>query len=305
MTMTQMTMMGAALCHNTHGEGVVIAVEGEYATLRFRDGAERKFSLPIAVKSGTLSAKTPDIQALLEQVQEVIPEAPQKASVPEKDPYGERIVFCNIAWMKNYQGVTEQDRPVNGGAFVAENDDANEACNFLPMIVITEGEDPAEEYYLGSYETKSHGDRPNQTKIERIRGCSARRNQDCAEHVTVVWCAKDPKGKTCVVGWYEDATVLRYYASMPIDEEDGDSWERWYNVIAPVEKCVLLPCEERRAPRWSIPRHQAGQSVKFGFGQANIWYASEPEADDFVHQIYMQIHSYDQQESFCKKTFDK
>ncbi len=104
------------------------------------------------------------------------------------------------------------------------------------------------------------------------------------------------EGKTCVVGWYEEATVLRYYASMPIDEENGDSWDRWYNIIAPAEKGVLLSCEERREPRWSIPRHQAGKCVKFGFGQANIWYASEPEADDFVHQIYTQIHSYDQQE---------
>lgn len=292
MTMTQTTMMGATLCHNTYGDGVVIALKGEYATLRFQDGAERKFSLPIAVKRGTLSAKTAEVQAMLEQVQEAIPEAQQKASVPKKDPYGERIVFCNITWMKNYQGVTDEDRPVYGGAFVAENGDANEACNFLPIIVTAEGEDSAEEYYLGSYETKSYGDRPNQTKIERIRGCSARRNQDCAEHVTVVWCAKDPEGKTCVVGWYEDATVLRNYAIMPIDEEDGSSWERWYNVIAPAEKGVLLPCEQRREPRWRIPRHQVGKSVKFGFGQANIWYASEPEADDFVHQIYTQIHSY-------------
>ena len=57
-------------------------------------------------------------------------------------------------------------------------------------------------------------------------------------------------------------------------------------------KGVLLPVEERKEPRWRIPRHKVGVSVPFGFGQANIWYASEPEADTFVKRIAAQIHAY-------------
>ena len=42
------------------------------------------------------------------------------------------VVFCNIAWMKNYRGITDEDQPYNGGSFVKENNDAMEQINFLP-----------------------------------------------------------------------------------------------------------------------------------------------------------------------------
>ena len=32
-----------------------------------------------------------------------------------------KVVFCNIAWMKFYSGITDNDQPKNGGAFVKEN----------------------------------------------------------------------------------------------------------------------------------------------------------------------------------------
>ena len=43
-----------------------------------------------------------------------------------------RIIFCNIAYMKNYCGI-ENDTPVNGGKYIAENKDGGEAYNFLTM----------------------------------------------------------------------------------------------------------------------------------------------------------------------------
>ena len=30
------------------------------------------------------------------------------------------VVFCNIAWMKNYRGITDEDQPYNGGSFVTK-----------------------------------------------------------------------------------------------------------------------------------------------------------------------------------------
>ena len=44
------------------------------------------------------------------------------------------VVFCNIAWMKNYRGITDEDQPYNGGSFVKENNDAMERINFLRWI---------------------------------------------------------------------------------------------------------------------------------------------------------------------------
>ena len=29
-----------------------------------------------------------------------------------------KVVFCEIAWMKYYSGVSEDDQPVNGGKYV-------------------------------------------------------------------------------------------------------------------------------------------------------------------------------------------
>ena len=45
-----------------------------------------------------------------------------------------RILFCNIAWMKEYRGNEDgRDIPVNGGSFVNETGDAHEKYNFTPV----------------------------------------------------------------------------------------------------------------------------------------------------------------------------
>ncbi|WP_238860155.1 hypothetical protein [Clostridium sp. YIM B02569] len=56
-----------------------------------------------------------------------------------------KILFCNIAWMDYYKGVTKKDRPKNGGSWVKDNDDAHEAYNFETMTF--DGDDT--KYCLG------------------------------------------------------------------------------------------------------------------------------------------------------------
>lgn len=296
--MKRQNIHGTILKHRTYGTGTVTAQKEDCITLRFQDGTERMFSLPISVGMGAITAEDAQVQKWLEQFRQSGETRRKSSPVHRPKPDRDRIVFCNIAWMERYQGVQGDDVPRNGGAYVTKHHDGGEVINFLPFTV-TQADGLSEKVcYLGSYETKMRGDTNNQTRIERIRGCTLRRTQDYAEHVTVVWCARNPKdsaGTTCVVGWYEDATVWRYYQILPIDEEDGSSWERWFNVQAPVDKGVLLPVEERKESRWRVPRHKAGESIPFGFGQANIWYASEPEADDFVKWIADQIHAYRKQ----------
>ena len=44
-----------------------------------------------------------------------------------------RILFCNIAWMKEYRGNEDgNDTPLNGGSYVDETGDAHEKYNFFP-----------------------------------------------------------------------------------------------------------------------------------------------------------------------------
>ena len=37
-----------------------------------------------------------------------------------------RILFLNIAWMERYKGITDDDKPIGGGSWVSENNDAHE-----------------------------------------------------------------------------------------------------------------------------------------------------------------------------------
>ena len=292
--MNQQDIRGMILKHRTYGTGTVTAQKGDRITLRFEDGTEQVLSLAVSVSVDALTAEDARGQEWLEQFRRPDEVHREPDPIRQQEPDSERIVFCNIAWMKWYQGVREDDEPQNGGAYVKKYHDAGEAINFQPFTVTPADGGPESICYLGSYETKMQGETIRRTRIERIRGCVLRRTQDYAERVTVVWCARHPDDSvgTCVVGWYEDATVWRDYQILPIDEEDGSSWERWFNIQAPADKGVLLPVKERKEPRWRVPRHKAGASTPFGFGQANIWYASEPEADDFVRRIVAQIRAY-------------
>ena len=201
------------------------------------------------------------------------------------------IVFCNIGWCNDYIG-DENDPLIGGGSYVREHGSGNEHKNFLPFFVSEEGSEEEHLWLLGSFETKHHQGTPNQTHIEKICGCSTLRKEEYADDVIVVWCATNPQGKSCVVGWYEHASVCRFYDILPIDHEDGSEEERWYNVSCLFEDATLLPVEVRSEAQWAIPRHSNKHPVDYGFGQANIWYASEPAAEEFVKRMIHQIENY-------------
>lgn len=49
-----------------------------------------------------------------------------------------KILFCNIAWMNEYKGITEEDEPQGGGAYVREHADAHEKYNFEAVHLTAE-----------------------------------------------------------------------------------------------------------------------------------------------------------------------
>ena len=210
-----------------------------------------------------------------------------------------RILFCNIAWMNYYKGnIDGTDQPQNGGSYVLENGDAHEKYNFTPVFLSEESGYDAGEYCLGFVETKStNGQTQNQMNIEKIDGCGALRSENEAEDVLVVYCAKFPDSttyETYVVGWYKHATVYRNYEKMQFDDR-GDEYFQYYNAIAKKENCVLLPRGLRRRNQiWRVPRKKGG--VAFGFGQSNVWYASEGDKvaglKVFLDKITKQINEY-------------
>lgn len=184
-----------------------------------------------------------------------------------------RVLFCNIAWMKYYNGITDEDKPENGGSWVKENGNATECLNFAPCNDGT---------YCGYVSTKSNRGNSNQLHIEKLEGIT--KDDDIAENVLVIWVAKrNINEKNTIVGWYKNATVGRYYEFI-----DND-WP--VNIVAKVEDCVLLPLDKRHKV---VPR--AGkEGYSYGMGQANVWFAQndDEKCKKYIQNIINFINSYD------------
>ena len=66
-----------------------------------------------------------------------------------------------------------------------------------------------------------------------------------------------------------------------------------YNAIAKSSDCVLLPTGTRaRKVQWEVPRKSSGWA--YGFGRANVWYASEEDSrlQDYLARLEKQINEY-------------
>lgn len=170
-----------------------------------------------------------------------------------------KTIFCNIGWMKYYQGITAEDDIKGGGSFSAKHNYGHEIFNFLPV----NGQ------MYGYVQPGGEGTERN-IDIKKRLGAS---NRDSVDDVLSVWVAKNPdKDGTWVIGWYENSTVYRRYQQAPPNSNRiFDGINLGYRVTAKVEHCVCLPVEERTL---KFPRDN---KVKGYMGQANIWYADSQE----------------------------
>lgn len=215
---------------------------------------------------GMLSAYHPDItlldaQSFLWMLGMINPDTPIHPIQRQ------RVLLCNIAWMEFYDhNVFPNDMPHHGGSYVENTGDAFESWNFHRY----------EDGFYGFVETKYTGgtaiqENANQLHIERIDPSAT---GDSISGVTVVFCAySEEESSTVIIGWYENATVLRFRKKHP------DS--HMYNIIAP--EAVLLPAILRTE---KIPRARDGV---FGFGQSNIRYPAGETAAESVQDILAYI----------------
>ena len=192
------------------------------------------------------------------------------------------ILFANISYLLN-------GKPQGKFRYVLDTGDAFEKYNFEPVTM------DGKEWCFGFYEagfTKGGYEkgRQRQTRIERINPTYS--DSSYIPGVTLVWCAWIPEiERTAVIGWYENAIVYRNYVGIPYGQMPGrDNSEHGYlyNVRAEKEHCVQLPYSEIIKPKWIAPRKR---TYKYGFGQSNMWYAKEPEAFEYVHNILKQIEN--------------
>ena len=193
-----------------------------------------------------------------------------------------KVIFCNIAHMKNYCG-SENDTPVNGGKYIKESNDGGEVFNFFDYNGKCYG-------YFMHYGDSLH--------LERIDGSDPK--QDYVNDVLVVWVAKNPRNsKNVIVGWYKNACIYRYvkndFSCSTFGYYPDPERVLEYNIMAEAENCHLLPENMRD---FIIPRAAIVGQGK-GMGQSAIWYAdSEYAKNEFIPSVLEFIEECDR--SNCK-----
>lgn len=175
------------------------------------------------------------------------------------------LLFCNIAWMREYRGHRgRNDQPQRGGRWVEENETAHECCNFLPHRGVVFG----------------HVESLNTTiNIERL---GALNGANRVEGIDVIWVATHDDGGRRVVGWYRNATVYRdrvYFNNNrgPTAQHRRDEITD-YRISASEVDIYLIP---------EYNRNICLGRGKGWFGRKPWWYADNPNDDveEFLSNI--------------------
>jgi hypothetical protein len=183
----------------------------------------------------------------------------------------ERLLFCNVGWMKHYLGADSTDLIEGGGSYVQQTGTGGEMHNFVP--------------YNGNYYGYVQTVKGGSIRLERL-GADA--NAAEISGITVVWTARHPStGGTCVVGWYQHATVHRKYEELStLPRRRTWSWqgrEVGYYITTAITNTHLLPLDARTL---AVPRG------KGYMGQSNVWYADTDSAASFVQRVQAYIAAY-------------
>ena len=170
-----------------------------------------------------------------------------------------KILFCNIAWMKYYLGATDEDKPINGGSYIEENEDGGESYNFQDYNGNCYG-------YVMLY--------GNMALEKHFEGVAS--NQSSVNDVLVIWVATNKDSETRIVGWYKNATV---YREDQFEEAfTNQNHNLYYRIKASARDCYLLPEEQRTFP---IERAST-VGTGMGMGRSNIWYAESQFAQNIL-----------------------
>lgn len=192
-------------------------------------------------------------------------------------------LFCNVGWMEYYGSENNDDNIVGGGAHVDRESHGFEVCNFASYENQIYGyvQPPGSK----SPNIKSDADTGVKSsipeKFERVKinidRLGADSNDDFIQNVNVIWTAKPPGGRTCIIGWYINATVYREYQKFdqapPCHQANNIDG---YRIVAEESNCTLLSPEQRN---FQIPRGGKGEM------RANIWYADEPRGKQILKDV--------------------
>ena len=193
---------------------------------------------------------------------------------------GIKVIFFNIAWMRQYNGNWENDKPVHGGKWIKEHGWGGEVYNFQPYENKMYG-------YVepGVVETGGRQRNLDVTRLNYRPG--AVKNHFSVSGVLVVWVATRKNGHFPeVVGWYEDATVFSSAQIPPLGSSrylPQHTSPGEYFASAKTQDCVLVPWQQRS---------QALPPKGKGFGRSNIWYADTTEGEEIKANIIKYIQDW-------------
>jgi hypothetical protein len=184
--------------------------------------------------------------------------------IEEPRPY---LVICRVAYMKHYDGITEDDIPVNGGRYVTITSDAGEKFNFHCH------EDGNCYIFIETKYMPGHTAEEEYAKsiaIEQID--PSYKNKDSIENVRVVLMAFSPiLKKNVVVGWYDNVTIYRNRIIEP---------DKTYMMKCSFADAHLIPEAERI---FEVP---GARGNPYGIGQSNFWYIQKnPVARDYEDRL--------------------
>lgn len=161
-----------------------------------------------------------------------------------------KIIFCNIAWMKYYEGIFDDDKPMNGGKYVDINKSGGECYNFQDFNGKCYG------YFM------MYGNLALENHFKDVKSTDG-----YVDNVLVIWVATNSNQQTKIVGWYKNARVYRSFQEKTFFTNLAGSL--YYNIVADSKDCFLIPEDKR-----TFPIGRAAQSgTGTGMGRSNIWYA--------------------------------
>jgi tetratricopeptide (TPR) repeat protein len=186
-----------------------------------------------------------------------------------------RILFCNIVWMKKYQGITDSDKPKYFGTYVTEQDAKADIFNF------------------SEYNGKCYGYVRNDGDLILPGHLTADyreeyENKDSVGGFLIVWCSFIDKNISRIVGWYKNAVIYKKEQYQP--SFTNPEYELDYFFEADSNDCVLLPADQRT---FKIEKSSKAGKGK-GFGREDIWLADSPYAgEELIPAVITYIKSFE------------
>lgn len=139
-----------------------------------------------------------------------------------------KLLLCNVAWMKRYEGIANDDRPINGGKFINDHGYGSEVLNFQ-----------RNRRYVYGFVQATNGT----ININRLEPDA----EDYVDDVLVVWRATSSEGAV-VIGWYKKARVFRHEQEANLkrvfEYEEQEHYPGWY-IRAKFQDAFLIPARDR------------------------------------------------------------